>query len=163
MDEFMPELGRYILRALDTFDDDHKAMNRALRVGTDLRSTLSRVAATEFRYLQRSRRWLLELELVVRYCDDEAFAQSAREGYRDLDDIDGMIYAKALRRHGYRFARPWTNETAYRSIQALLEGAMLRTLVDPDAGFGSTRSDEGSYARTVVAFVSNIIEPLDES
>lgn len=168
---FAADLAEYLLGLSDVFDEDFAAIGKAVRSSSGLPSfnALARVAAADLRSLKDSPVWVAMEALNLLYAPTQPELRAmAAEGYRDLDQQTwDSIYGAVCNRIGRTPRPPFTEAAVGAVLQAFVEGAGIRQLIDPNT-LSEPRalakdSRYSAYAIAAAAIIAALTRPADGS
>lgn len=94
-------------------------------------------------------------------CQHPDLHEAVLESTREALDAWAAGYAEALRQVGIDFRPGWTMERVTLALQAILDGFVLRSRIDP-AGVAAARWGTASlFADTVLAFLAGALDSQD--
>jgi hypothetical protein len=138
------------------------------RESDDALEVLKRVATADLATLRTNRAWLAIELLTIGYIPRiNRLASLARDGYCANDRDTWAVYHHWLQRYGRELRPPATPELVGALLQALVEGAGIRQLVDPLTLGAMDSTEAGSadhgYALGVAALLAVFTCPSDGS
>lgn len=171
-EDYFEDLARHLLEDEEIFTDDFERirMKAISTEGLGGFEAICEVATTDVETLENNAVWeAMELLLIGYTRFDPALVDRAQRGYRATDTSAFELYDIVLSRLARTPRAPFTRETIGLVLQALVEGAGIRQLVDPEVFKSplSTRGaqgspDYGAYATAVAALLAVLTVPIED-
>lgn len=153
---FSEALAEHLLDAQELFDGDILECSDEVQRSRDLpvAEAVSRLASVELRQLQHNDRWKAMEHLTLFAAEVPRLRNVTRAGYLEGDRImweDEFGYL--MKTHGRVPREPFTGPLIAAVIQALLEGAGIRQLVDPDTLTSNETSADSPFGLAVLVLI----------
>lgn len=156
---YLEDLTRYLIGDSDVFAEDFSALERVARevLQADPLTAIMTVANADVESLIGNQVWrAMELVAIGYIPLRQDLHEAARQGYAATDSGTYGIYSSLLERAGRSPRKPFDEPLVGKILQALVEGAGIRQIFDPEAFVGGTgeRPGRGPYAYAVAALLS---------
>ena len=170
-DEWRDTLANYLLDRTDLFREEFEEIQKTVREteGAELIEAVARTATTDLETLSDNPAWnAMEVLAVCVAPRSEDVAATARKCYRELDAATWEdIYGQLMKREGRVPRKPFSPQAIGAVLQALVEGAGIRHLFDPEFFLEPNRligsERYGSYAVVVAVLLAILTCPDDGS
>lgn len=170
-EQFHHELADYLLGDSDLFADDFATLSARVddSSGKSVFDRIASAATADLQSLANNAEWAaMEILAIVYTPGDDRLSATARGGYRATDaETWDRVYGRIIEDCGRRPREPFSNEAIGAVLQALVEGAGIRQLFDPEtlgAPYVLSPDDPSCvYAYAVAALLAVLTEPADGS
>jgi AcrR family transcriptional regulator len=155
---YYDELSDYFMG--DMLLEDFDALKQHAQCGAEQpgAAAILDLAEEDLRVLLANEQWDA-VELLNLTVARTTHRESARRGYRAVDEITSETYGLILQRLGREARPPLTDAQVGTTLQALVEGFAFRAKVDPEGIVSSDQDHPQLYAYSVAGLLSTLTRP----